>query len=396
MPTPILKYKVFIASPSDVMDERQSINEVVDELNLTFSNQKGIVIEVIKWETHVSPAVGIGSVQKIINKDVGDDYDLFIGVLWKKFGTPTDVAESGTEEEFLNAYKAFIEGQRKLQILFYFNNSTPLSLSEIDPAQLAKVSDFKKQLAGKGVLYSQYNTIEEFQKFLRIHIQLRIGELMESHQNADLGIIQTKELAVTQIEKKNEVDEELGTLDYQELIEEYFANSTNSLVRMSDATSWVGKEISKKADELNELSATKVDLGKKFLKDFCRRTATLMNDYAARIESEIPIFISSFERGTESFTQLIAIYNTDFAGLNRNEAQEVLHSLNDLKLSVKGASDKMDGLLTSVTRLPRLEKELTKARNNVEYKLKELRNKLDFSCDLAEDMERTLQGSNLY
>ena len=98
MPETISKYKVFIGSPSDVTEDRQAINEVITELNHTFGNQNNIVIELIKWETHSAPGVTLNHPQEIINIDIGDDYDIFIGLMWMKFGTQTDNASSGTEE----------------------------------------------------------------------------------------------------------------------------------------------------------------------------------------------------------------------------------------------------------------------------------------------------------
>ena len=95
MPTPILKYRLFLSSPSDLLDDRASIEQVISELNLTFGHDNNLILELIKWETHSGPAISDKSVQKIITDDVGDDYDLFIGLLWKKFGTPTDQFDSG-------------------------------------------------------------------------------------------------------------------------------------------------------------------------------------------------------------------------------------------------------------------------------------------------------------
>jgi hypothetical protein len=41
--------------------------------------------------------------------------------MWKRFGTPTKRAGSGTEEEFESAYEALISGIKKLQyVIFYF------------------------------------------------------------------------------------------------------------------------------------------------------------------------------------------------------------------------------------------------------------------------------------
>ena len=72
MPEIISKFKVFVASPSDLTEERESINEVISELNLIYGNPNNIVIELIKWETNSGPAISEQHVQGIINNDIGN------------------------------------------------------------------------------------------------------------------------------------------------------------------------------------------------------------------------------------------------------------------------------------------------------------------------------------
>jgi len=103
----VSKYSIFLASPSDLSEERQALSEVAEELNLNYGAMNNISIEVLKWETHSAPGVTTAYTQDLISSDIGSEYDIFIGLLWKKFGTKTQSADSGTEEEFLNAYKRF-------------------------------------------------------------------------------------------------------------------------------------------------------------------------------------------------------------------------------------------------------------------------------------------------
>lgn len=149
MPENVLKYKVFVASPSDLLDEREAIDEVIEELNRTYGARCGIVIELLKWETHSGPGVAKDHVQSLINKDIGNDYDVFVGLLWKKFGTPTDKASSGTEEEYNSAYARYQDASYP-QILFYFKDSPPVSMDEIDPEELGKVKKFKQKIGNEG------------------------------------------------------------------------------------------------------------------------------------------------------------------------------------------------------------------------------------------------------
>jgi hypothetical protein len=63
MPEMISKFKIFLASPSDLSDERESIKQVIEELNATFGNQNNIVLELQKWETNSAPAISSEHIQ---------------------------------------------------------------------------------------------------------------------------------------------------------------------------------------------------------------------------------------------------------------------------------------------------------------------------------------------
>ena len=94
--------RVLIASPNDVVDERKILTSVIEEINQTAGHADNIRLDPIKWETHSRPGFGEDA-QDVINQQIGDDYDILIGIMWKRFGSPTRRAESGTEEEFNRA-----------------------------------------------------------------------------------------------------------------------------------------------------------------------------------------------------------------------------------------------------------------------------------------------------
>lgn len=73
--------QVFVASPSDVQRERDLLESIITELNQAWSRSLGVTFELIRWETCVRPALG-SDPQAIINDQVGDKYDIFIGILW--------------------------------------------------------------------------------------------------------------------------------------------------------------------------------------------------------------------------------------------------------------------------------------------------------------------------
>jgi hypothetical protein len=88
----VTKYSIFVGSPSDLDEERIAIEEVIKELNLIFGAKQNLVLELLKWETHSAPGISNTHPQELINNDIGEEYDIFLGLLWKRFGTQTEKA----------------------------------------------------------------------------------------------------------------------------------------------------------------------------------------------------------------------------------------------------------------------------------------------------------------
>lgn len=159
-------YKCFIASPGDTSSERTICDKVFNEINKGIGNSFNFRIEALKWETDTYPAFGESS-QGVINEQIGS-YDIFIGIMYKKFGTPTKVAGSGTEEEFDIAYSKL--GQKEsIDIMFYFNDEA-CKLSDVDPEQYAQVYKFRKKIESLNGYYFKYNGAIEFENHLRNHL----------------------------------------------------------------------------------------------------------------------------------------------------------------------------------------------------------------------------------
>jgi Domain of unknown function (DUF4062) len=180
MATQLRKVRIFVASPVDVQSERDQLFKVVNELNLTLSTlapEKGIVLELVRWETHVHPGLGIDA-QQVVNEQIGD-YDVFVGIMWKRMGTPTTTSQSGTDEEFQRAYRKWQEN-KSLPVLFYFcQQSFPPPRGAEDVEQLGKVVAFRNELSTKG-LVADYEDHESFADVVRPHLLLVLGKMFSS------------------------------------------------------------------------------------------------------------------------------------------------------------------------------------------------------------------------
>lgn len=101
-PQTVRPIRVFVSSPGDVQEERDVLDEVVTRINRTQGNDQGVRLEIWKWEDAV-PQVG-PKAQDVIDAQT-PGYDIYLGIMAYRFGSPTGRYGSGTEKEFKDAVK---------------------------------------------------------------------------------------------------------------------------------------------------------------------------------------------------------------------------------------------------------------------------------------------------
>ncbi|HKH46319.1 MAG TPA: DUF4062 domain-containing protein [Thermoanaerobaculia bacterium] len=180
--TPI---RIFVSSPGDVPAERQAIKEVARRLNDTLAKSQGFILDVLTWEDRVIPFAGKRP-QEVVNEQIGP-YDLFIGIMWSRFGTPTERFGSGTEEEFRLAYEWWTQ-KGKPKILFYFC-STPPRLTKEHIAQYGKVLEFKSELSAANLI-CEYEGSQSFEDLVRDHLTQHLANLFSAPviQDSQAGV----------------------------------------------------------------------------------------------------------------------------------------------------------------------------------------------------------------
>lgn len=145
-------YRIFIASPSDLTEERIAVTRAVHEWNDKHAEAEKVVLLPLKWETHLLPQF-CDRPQQAINDDPLSQCDMLVGLFGTKLGTPTGVAKSGTVEEIDSV------AQAGKPCLLYFSDRM-LKPSEIDLQQLANLRDFKASTYQRAVV-GKFCTIDE-------------------------------------------------------------------------------------------------------------------------------------------------------------------------------------------------------------------------------------------
>ncbi len=161
------KLTVFLASPGDVQAEREAMRAVIEDLNRTVGRDKNIIFDVVGWDTDSFPSFG-GDGQEKLNDEIGDmtKYDLFVAIMWNRFGYETPRAASGTVEEFERAVKAF-EQHGKPDIMFYFKQEAYNPANAKEAEQKFKVMQFREELFSRGLIGDFTDTADFRAKFNR-------------------------------------------------------------------------------------------------------------------------------------------------------------------------------------------------------------------------------------
>ena len=161
--------RIVVASPGDVQPERDALVQVVEELNNGVARDRSLRLELARWETDAYPGFHLEGPQGLIDSVLKiEDCDLLIGIFWKRFGTPTHDAGSGTEHEFDKAYEAWKTSKRP-QILVYFNQRPATPKSKDEAEQWGKVLEFRERFPKEG-LWWPYKGKAQFERLVRQHL----------------------------------------------------------------------------------------------------------------------------------------------------------------------------------------------------------------------------------
>jgi hypothetical protein len=171
---------IFFSCPGDVGNEKSKLIQIVEEMNPSFARHW---ITLMPWTFEKDSLPGVatpgGSVQTVIDRqlprmsDGSIAYDLFVGIMDRRIGTPLKDAPSGTVHEFLEAKQSF-ETSGKPHILFYFRARESSAILP-DP-QIEGVLRFKSQYPG---LFATYTSVEDLETQFRRHLLTELLDLLQ-------------------------------------------------------------------------------------------------------------------------------------------------------------------------------------------------------------------------
>lgn len=385
--------KVFIASPGDVSPERKALEEVVSEFNLTWGDKHRVRLELIKWETHARPGFGMDC-QNVINNQIGD-YDIFLGVMWGRFGTATGRAESGTEEEFNRAYDRLRAGEN-VQIMFYFKDAG-IPPSQMDPEQLAKVQSFKKKIADEyGGLYYQFESTEDFQTKTRIHLSKVVQDwLSKNTDNIESKMVTEPEAKepdsfnpLANLMALDDADAEEGLIELVDLASEAMNEVISVVNRMSQATTDLGEKFNQRTAEANEIQ-TADTIDRKAAQRVANNAANDIEIFISRMSVDIPEFYKQNSLAMETFGKIAMLSEQDFE-MNSEDVNAALNQIKGYRTAIHKSSSSLQEFRQSISGLPRMTTTFNRARRRAVAILDDLLTQFRIAANQSEDVEQLL------
>lgn len=305
--------RIFLSSPSDVQGERATVFKIAEELNAGMSNALKRRLEIVGWED-VNASIS-SYAQNAINEQIGD-YDIFLGILSIRFGTPTPKAGSGTEEEFEIAYQNF--KNRKLADICLFFKTDGFTTYDINIEQFNLVNEFKQKVSGLGCYRIDFkeNVFENLIRKLLTNILLD----WENYEKR-IEVIETKPIEM----QIDDIDDDMGYYDaiYKSIDELNESTLINTMIvdacrefnqKINITTEKLTKCLNdkQKTNTINDFSAD-MDLFSDKLNNSIINQMTHLINAMNYFELSSKIYVEDFSEPLTELHNLISIFNRNIS-----------------------------------------------------------------------------------
>ena len=195
----VKQLRVFLASPSDVADERQIAIELLENLQYDPAFREKISIDTIAWDKRgtAPPMLANLTPQEAISQGLPlpSDCEIVIVIFWSRIGTPLPPQytkpdgtyfKSGTEWEYENAITGYEQKGHPLVLLY--RRMENVQFSPNDPHAQEKFGQymslqnfFNSLVSPDGTIqrgYNQYLTVRDFKEILEGHMRRLLTQLV--------------------------------------------------------------------------------------------------------------------------------------------------------------------------------------------------------------------------
>jgi hypothetical protein len=180
--------RIFLASPGDVVAERQAARELLHRLEREPLIRRDFTIETVSWDDPDAPAPMLATLtpQQAVVRALPrpSQCDVTVVILWGRMGTPLSERKPDGEPYASGSEWEFEDARRAGRPVLLYRRTTPLppQTDEETARQRAAVQRFFDQFVGPGGTltggYATYDSVEAFTTRLRKDIESLLPTLV--------------------------------------------------------------------------------------------------------------------------------------------------------------------------------------------------------------------------
>lgn len=203
---------IFLAYISDVEPEVNAAKEIVESINRAHESL-GIELDLRTWKDVPEE---FGNPQEKINRTLVENCDVFIGLIWKKWGTPTGQSDCGFREEFKLAERRYNQAKQPT-ILLYAKAVNEQAIDDEEKEDFSRIKEFKNEIINehKGFLI-EFDIIDKWKEIIRERLTKYV---VDKYVSTPETIAEPQKSQVVSPVERHEVIEKVKTpKEIQELI----------------------------------------------------------------------------------------------------------------------------------------------------------------------------------
>lgn len=349
-------YSIWLSRPSDVDVHVDAVKQAVTDANLLL-RPLGVQFTVFDWRADATPGMD-KKPQARINQQA-EGFHALIALVGAKLGSPTKGYSSGTAEEIELAIakaKDSVFGNNSVMVFF---KDVQLDMGA-DFAAAAKVQELRTSLGPRGILFKEFSDDDD----LREGVLRSLGVLVAQHQ---VRPVTDEQPAVTANEPLSKLEgeaifQELGVLDFSDQAVKAIVRANLLSEEISAALELLGASFSAKGKEVED-AISQGDRARQ--RRLLAAAAVEMNECSALMLDRAPEISAEFSAALLSMRSILEIQAVDVVDIAEDERRIATEMASNLIASSSTARESIEEFRETVTKMPRLTKEINSAKKRL-------------------------------
>ncbi len=375
-----MHYFLMVSCPSDVIKEREILQESIDIINRERTDD--VWIELKYWLTDTYSDAGVPA-QESINSQIVNESDALIAIFNSRLGTPVHDFCCGTEEEIqlmLNAHK---------HVFILFNTNPKIDLTKDDAImQITQLQNYKTKQAQKAY-YREFNSNESFKTTILQEIRLWLRELTSSESPKNHIITETNNGSVNfkdnlyefNVDPSSKSEIEDGAVDCVIFLINITKELNSLLFEFSSDTKEYTSTTTQFAEELSMLNKQK---NPQLILRLCKNYALSTDIFAEKINT----FSSNFiEKWNSFYSYLLKISKNH---LSNEDKIITRNAVANLKIQYEKAKNSIVTLVKILENIPNMQKDISVSAKKLKNNFSSLISKFNLAIENCYQIEAVL------